>query len=213
MAYGPSTRTATDVKRSVQRTFGDESGVQLEDADLIMWINDAQEEIVKRNKLIKTTATSSTVADQAEYTFPSNDILQIESLHVGGTKINNVPFAQADLDLISDDLAAERGTPVAWWEWGGTFTLYPAPSTVLPIKLYYTKRPTRITLLTETLSLPDKFFKQIVDYVLQQAYEMDEEPEMSQMKQAQFENGLLEMADEERAAQQMTYQTITFVEL
>lgn len=212
MAYGPSTRTVNDVMRAVKRTFGDESGVQLEDADIFMWVNDAQEEIVKRNKIIKTTATATAIAGQADYTFPTEDILQIESLHVDGQKLQNMPFAQADEDFINKDNAAESGTPVLWWEWGGTFTLWPAPSSALTIKLFYTKKPARITASTDLLSVPDKYYRQVVDYVLQQAYEMDEDWQASQVKAQQFDSGLLDMAEEERTAQQMTYPTITIID-
>jgi len=212
MSYGPSTRTVNDVKRAVQRIFGDESGVQLEDADIFMWVNDAQDEIVKRNRIIKATSTSASVASQKDYTFPTDDIIQIESLHFDGQKLQNMPFAQADQDIITTDSAAEVGTPVLWWEWGGTFTLWPAPSSALEIKLYYTRKPARITTGTDLLSAPDKYYKQVVDFVLQQAYEMDEEPQLSEMKGQQFDNGLTDLAEEERSAQQLTYPTITFVD-
>ena len=212
MSYGPSTRTVSDVQRAVKRTFGDESGVQLEDADIFMWINDAQDEIVKRNKIIKVSSTSASITNQKDYTFPMEDILQIESLHYDGQKLPNMPFAQADQDIISTDSSAERGTPTLWWEWGGTFTLWPAPDGVKEIKLFYTKKPARVTASTDLLSVPDKYYKQVTDYVLQQAYEMDEDWQASGVKAQQFDNGLIDLAEEERSAQQMTYSTITFID-
>jgi len=210
--YGPATRTVADVVRALKRTFGDESGVQIEDADILMWINDAQDEIVKRNKILKAASTATSIINQASYQFPTEDILQIESLHFDEMKLQNMPFAQAEQDFINKDTPTEYGTPILWWEWGGVFTLYPAPNQMLEIKLYYTKKPVRITSVIDLLSVPDKYYKQVVDYAMQQAYEMDEEPELSQMKGQQFETGLDNMAEEERTAQQMTYPTITILD-
>ena len=39
-----------DVANRVKRTFGDESGVQVTDDDIIRWVNDAQLEISRQNE-------------------------------------------------------------------------------------------------------------------------------------------------------------------
>jgi hypothetical protein len=44
---------------------------------------------------------------------------------------------------------------------------------------------------------------------MQQAYEMDEDFQNSAAKMQQFEAGLNEKSEEERTAQNMTYETIT----
>lgn len=213
MAYSPTTRTTQDVATSVKRTFGDESGVQLTDSDILMWINDAQEEIVKRNKVLKATATSAAVVGQADYAFPTSNILQIESLHYDGSKLENIPFVEAENDFISPENAGEVGIPQVWWEWGGSFTLWPAPDDTAAIKLYFTQSPAIVTSVSaqQVLSLPDKYFRQIVNYVLQQAYEMDENWDGSQIKGQQFDTDLQAMGQEERSAENMTYPVVNLV--
>jgi len=210
MAYSPSVRTVQEVLQSVTRQFGDESGVQLETADIIRWINDAADEINRRNKVLKATSTTVSVAGQQDYTFPSDRILQIESLHYAGSRLPNMPFAQAEEEIINTaSQINDQGVPYLWYEWGGKFSFWPKPATVENITLYFTQRPVPVVATTDVIPLPDKYFQAIVQYVLQQAYEMDEDWNASQAKAQQLDANIGEMAEEERTAQNMTYSTIT----
>lgn len=209
MSYSPPTRLVSEVMTAVKRQFGDESGVQLEDADIVRWINDAQDVITAKNKVLKAKSTTPAVAGQAAYTFPSDNIHQIESIHFKGYRVPNMNFAEAEEQIFTADPSQlALGEPVLWYEWAGTFTFWPAPNTTDNIVLYYTKRPTRVTTSTDTLSIPDKYYQDVVRYVLSQAYEMDEDMGNAQAKGAQFEASLNELSEEDRTAQNMTYSVL-----
>lgn len=213
MSYSPPSRLASEVMTAVKRQFGDESGVQLEDADLIRWINDAQDVIVAKTKVTKAKSSIAATANQASYTFPSENIHQIESIHYDSNRIPNMSFPEAEEYIFSaDPEQVAFGNPVLWYEWAGTFTFWPAPDATKNIDLYYTKRPTRVTTGTDLLSLPDKYYQDVVRYVLQQAYEMDEDLGSAQAKGQQFEASMNEFSEEDRTAQNMTYNTITVYE-
>lgn len=199
--------------QAIKRMFGDESGVQLEDTDLIGWINDAQDEIVKRNHVLKATGTAPSVIGQAAYSFASLNILQVESLHYDGRKLRNVPFAEAERLIIDPANATESADiPWLWYEWNGVFTIFPTPTSVKTITVYYTKVPTKVTSTMDVLSVPDKYYQYVISYVLQQAYEMDEDLQASQSKAQQFADGLAVLNEEEKTAQNMSYSTIVVVE-
>ena len=210
MTINASTRTVQEVLTAVQRQFGDESGVQLENNDIIRWINDAQDIIVAKNKVLKAKSTTPAVAGQASYTFPSDNIHQIESIHYNGYRVPNMGFPEAEEQIFkADPLAVSLGDPVLWYEWAGTFTFWPAPNDTHNIDLYYTQRPTHVTQVSDVLSVPDKYYQDVVRYCMQQAYEMDEDMANSQAKGQQFDASLNEKSEEERTAQNMTYDTIT----
>jgi hypothetical protein len=221
MGYSPPTKTGADVKRQVQRQFGDESGVQLEDADIIMWVNDAQDAIVAANHPLKSKTSSASIVGQYEYTYPAVGIDQIESIHYDGSFLPNKVFSQAEIDIFSaDPQRVISGAPQYWYEWGGTFGFWPTPDIAKPIAIYFSAQATKITALTATgvagvdlLSTPDEYFRAIVQYVLQQAYEMDEDANMSGLKASQFSEGIAAMSDDERMAQNMTYPVIGIREL
>lgn len=212
--YGPPTRKVSEVMSAVKRQFGDESGVQLEDADILRWITDAQDTINYTNKVLKATATIPAAALQTSFTFPASQVLQIESLHCNGVRIPNIPFSQAEESLIGADPDA-TGTPQFWYEWGGSFTIWPALQAAGTLTIYYTQlvQPIPANWDSDTLlSLPDKYFADIVSYVLQQAYEMDEDWQASGAKNEQFKNSVEAKSEDERRAQDMTFSVITIVD-
>lgn len=212
MSYQVPTRTVLDVKKSITRTFGDESGVQIEDNDILMWINDATEEITNRNKILKGTATINSVVGQSTYTFPAIQIHEVESIHYDGGILPNMTFQQAEESLIGDGtILTQQGEPELWYEWGGSFTLWPVPATVKVITLYYTLRPVRVTTTGDTLKIPDKYYQNILNYALQKAYELNEDWQASQVKGQQFDASVADMGEEERTAQNMTYPIITLI--
>jgi hypothetical protein len=210
MSYAPPTRLVSEVITAAQRQFGDEAGVQLDSADVIRWINDAQDIIVAKNKVLKAKSSSTTVASQSTYTFPTQNIHQIEAIHYNGYRVPNMSFPQAEeLIFRSDPINVVLGDPQIWYEWAGTFTLWPTPNAAKTLDLYYTQRPAQVTSTTDVLAVPDKYYQDVVRYVMQQAYEMDEDMANSQVKAQQFEDSLNNMSEEDRTAQTMTYSTIT----
>ncbi len=76
----------------------------------------------------------------------------------------------------------------------------------------YIAQPTDITSTSsDVLSLPDETFTDIVNFVLMKAYEMDENPQMMAVKQAEYSASVAERGETERLAATMTYETnITF---
>ena len=213
MALRPSTRTYAMVKRAVKRTFGDEAGVQLGDADILQWANDAQQAINTKNKIFKAKSTTQSVAGQASYTFPVELIQQVESLTYDGSPLRPVEMAEAQLRIQGTDPHGEQaGTPVCWYEWAGEFVLYPTPDDVKDIALYYTRYPTPLSGSDEEfLDVPDKYFQAVVDYILWKCYEMDEDWNGAQLKENHFRGALEEQAEEEREVAHMTYPTISEV--
>lgn len=215
MSYNNPTKTVANVANSVKRLFGDESGVQLVDNDIITWTNEAQQAIADSTKVLKAKATTSMVAGTNTYSLSSitPKILQIESLLVNGRRIGNMSVAQAEETISqSDPLAEEEGFPAFWYEWAGEITFWPKPNLNAEILIRYTANPDVVSALTDLLSLPDEFFSDVVNFVLKRAYEMDENESMMNYKRQEFENSMMELTDEERQAQNMTYETLTVYE-
>jgi hypothetical protein len=192
MSQVTATHTVSDVIKHVQRQFGDESGVQVTSEDIIRWVNLAQNEIFRRNEPVKATSTADLVAGQYKYTFPSN-ILQVEKMRANGSTVRYMSFQEAEEYVESTDPTnASTGTPQIWYEYGGTFMFWPVPdkSVVGGIDLFYVPVPTAVAAPTDILSVPDTYYNRLLEYVLKQAYEMDENFEAAQIKDAQFSEGL-----------------------
>ena len=210
MSLRPSTRTFGVLLQDVKRLFGDEAGVQVENADVQRWANSAMTEIVSNNKAIKAKSTLSTTIGTATYTFPAVKIQQIEALHYENVRLENLQFAEAERYIISNDpQQTETGTPLFWYEWDGELTVWPKPDAVGTLTLYYTAYATELTGdTTQFLDVPDRFYNAVVDYVMSKVYEMDEDMQASQMAEQRFRAALENQMEDERQAQHMTYPVI-----
>lgn len=210
LGYSPATRRVSEIVNQVRRTFGDEAAVQISDSDIFAWVNDAQDEIVNTNKPLKTRSFTYTVKGIAEYQFPGANIAQLDAIHYDGRPLKNSSFAQIEQDDPNPNVG--DGTPQVWYEWGGAFKLYPAPDDAKQLTLFYTARPERISRADQVLSVPDKYYQAIRDYVLAQAYELDENYSAMQAKRNQFDAAISQRGEEERTAQSLTYETITLID-
>jgi hypothetical protein len=193
------TRLVSDVGVAVRRQFGDESGVQITDADILRWVNDGQNEINLKNKVLKAIATTNIVASQSLYSIPVEDTVNIESIHFNGVPLRSMSYVEAEqyilLNPANDTFA---GDSLIWYEYAGSINLWPIPQSNVTngLTILIIKAPAQVTMLSDTLQLPDKYFNSLVTYVLQQAYEMDEDWDASSFKSQQFEKGVGELSDE-----------------
>lgn len=204
-----------DVAEYVKRTFGDEAAVQISDADILRWANAAQRELATRNDVLRGTATADLMQGVWEYDLSSIPIFKIHSLYVNNRPINNTSFQHAEEYILSNDPDRKAtGLPTMWYKWGNTIGFWPRPDKTIAegIKIYYVAQPAPVEEITGVLELPDEYFNRVVEYVLSQAYELDENAEVSDIKLRQFSEGLSRMAGNHDRPQNETYPTITVLE-
>jgi hypothetical protein len=215
MSYSPPTKTVGDVYDAVKRMFGDESGVQLTNTDIVRWVNEAQVDLASQNQIIPAVATLPVLANVATYDLTSvtPKIDSVASILLDGRRVGNIPISQAEESIsLLDPESYEIGAPQFWYEWAGEITFWPTPGQNYTLTLRYTAEPTDVTVnAADVLSVPDECFTDIVNFVLMKSYEMDENPEMMAVKQAEYSSSVAERGETERQAQTMTYETtITF---
>ena len=211
----PTTKRLSDVMTEVKRAFGDESGVQLTDSDLIRWTNAGQVDIVTKNKILKALAQTDIVAGTAQYAFPSVSVIEVESIHVDGSPIPALSFVEAEEYILKyDSDRSDSGTPRIWYPYAGQIFLWPKPDSNITngLSLFYTPMPTAVVASGDLLGIPDKYFNTLINYVLYKAFEMDENFDASSLKMQEMMGNLQEFADEEAKVFNRTYDRITIVE-
>lgn len=203
----------SDIKTRVKRQFGDESAVQITDADIYRWITDGQVEIVKQNEsLLQVVSTSSSVAAQPGYALPS-DLMILKTILYDSNRLKGLSLQQFEeyIDGWQNTNIYGVGTPVVYMVFASTITLFPTPDTSLTngIKIYYCKKPLAVTADIDPISLPDTYHPAIVDYCLSQAYELDEDWAASGNKAQQLQQSINYLKDKEVQTEDIYYPTIT----
>jgi hypothetical protein len=187
-----------DVSIRVKSQFGDTSGAQVSDDAILRWINDAQREIVNSNLLLRDVKYTDVVIGQHDYTFPTDKVLAIEALYIDGTPLEAVTVQQAREFQMTRDPNFERqqDIPTIWYERAGVITVYPKPAKNITngLKIEFLKTPAELTAMTDTLAVPDRYFNEVVNFVLAQAMEMDENFSAATYKFSQFREGLNRLA-------------------
>ena len=208
--FTDTTLHVSDVLSHIKRQFGDEAAVQITDSDIIRWVNAGQAEIFRRSEPIKSSMTADIVAGQATYSFPG-DILRVQSLLYNGLPLKQLSYQEAEEYILDEDPnTTALGTGIIWYEWGGTFTIYPTPdsSSTGGLTIQYVRKPVVVEAATDLLSIPDAYYNRLIEYVLQQAYEMDENFQASELKGTQFTQNLESYTNPENTIGN-TYPTIT----
>ena len=207
------TKQAIEVITRVKTQFGDNSGAQLNDATIIRWINDGQQEIVNNNAILKDTKLGNIVANQAEYSFPSDKVQYIEAIYVEGRPVRNLsPQSFRDFILEKDPtLQARSDYPELWYERGGIITFYPVPQKSFTdgLKMEYVRMPDPVTATNSPLSIPDRYLNELVNYCMIQALEYDENYPAAQYKLGQFKEGLDRLHYKENISQSDLYPVIS----
>lgn len=189
-----ATITLGELQTFIKRQFGDESGVQITDADITRWTNMATTEIVAKNKILQATATTAGAAGQAVYNLSdiATDMIAIEDVSYGSGQ----SLQQTDNSGIKKLLGgstAEAGLPQYWYTWANGLKLWPVPNTAETLTIDYVKVPARVSGSGDVLPLPDVYYERICNFVLSKAYELDEDSTNSANQRRLFEDKLTEM--------------------
>ena len=172
----------SDIQTRVKRQFGDESGVQIADADIIRWINEGQRHIVSTNEgLLEKTAVSSSQSNIQSYPLPI-DILILQS--VSYQDLNQLSYIKLKAFSMNqfneyvdgwDGSTFAPGTPTIFTVFANQLLIFPIPTLSVPnaFKIFYTRTPTDVVGVTDTPDLPLLYHDVLVKYCMQQAYETD----------------------------------------
>lgn len=119
-------------------------------------------DLIQRAKCYETTATTTSVIGQSEYTFPT-DAIEIKQITYDNQKLEAMSQRQY-FALNLSGTTSPIGRPTHYIVWGSTYTLFPTPDTAYTIKLWTISNPGTIT-STSTIPVPSEFHGRLVNGV------------------------------------------------
>lgn len=178
--------TVSKVFTRVQNLFGDTDQIQITEAMVIDWINDAQREAVMQHEaLLPEETTIAAVADQSTYSLPS-DLFTLRHVYFDGYMIKYM--TQLELNERVDgwrnpDLFPSAVLPVAYTRVkDNEIILFPAPTESGTITVVYSRYSQDVTTTADPIDLPEYYHSYVEHFCMMKAYELDENWDASDRK-------------------------------
>ena len=185
------------IKRRVKRQFGDTSGAQITDEDIIDWINQGMVDIVRRTECLVSHRQASVVQNDPSYTLPP-DVLFIQRVTLDGNTLAST--SQQSIDYLGRDTDnAGAGTPYTYFLSGNVINLYPKPSVDGNdnLDIFYVRMPTEVAVDNDVPEIPLFMHEDIIRYCLARAKELDDDLEgaaaLGQEYDSRMNNALFEI--------------------
>lgn len=156
--------TPTEIETAARNRYNSigDSFFSSEEILSLMW--DACLDITRECNLIERTYTTSTVASQQEYSFPTSTIT-IKRITYDGKKLKPISMREDDAITGLNQSTTSEGTPQYYFIWNETIYLRPIPSSIATLKIFTYNEPSQI-LTSSTLEIPTQFHLDLVDYIV-----------------------------------------------
>lgn len=217
MAVEIYTHTGQNVADAVTQKFGDIGMVQLTNVMLLAWINDGMRKMTGEIPFLEALATTAEVAGQAQYDFAAlfaaQRIQDISQVLVEGLPVDILPWQQfqplASVNVLQSNLVEFQSYSGAFW--GTVLNLYPASqnNVAAGISVYFHQYPLELTSLASTLTVPDRFYNGLVEYVLAQALVLNENYPAAQQMLGYHEASLQRQAEKNNQTPTDFYPSVT----
>ncbi len=183
--------TPTEIETAARNRYnsvGDSFFSQDEILDL-MW--DACLDMTRECNLIERVYTTSTVASQQEYSYPTSTI-SIKRITYDGKKLKPITMREDDAITGLNQSTTSEGTPQYYFVWNETIYLRPIPSSVATLKIFTYNEPSELT-NTSTLEIPTQFQMDLVDYIVSEMAAKDSNFEAAQYYANKWERSKMDI--------------------
>ena len=201
----------TDIAEQVKNKFGDLGGVQITDEMILSWINNGQRDIAATSNFLQRLASTDVIANQAMYAldtlFANQRMLGYEQITLDGEPVKMLQFGDFQKRLRSDTSVEDAIGAI----WENALYLWPVPVSDLAdgLTIYYHAYPADLGSITDTLTVPDRFFNILIDYVHSEALEVEESFEAAAAVKQRAAIGLRGELERDTISPTAFYPTIT----
>lgn len=167
--------------------------------------------------VLEKLATADAVASQIEYVLPA-DLFILRSVSFrrdANTSYNSMQgMSLQQFDQFIDGWDGNQfgnGWPQTYHVYEGKLKIWPASDTavVAGFKIYYSRRPLDRVNDADEIDLPIPYHNAVVNYCLQQAYELDEDLQSAAYKKGQVTESILLNKEREKWTAREHYPIIT----
>ncbi len=136
--------TPNDLQEYARRQYNASADQFFSDSELYQHIWAAEYELAYKAMLIERVYTTTTVASQQEYSYPT-DTIAIKRVTYDGVKLVPITFKEDDTLTLGNAATTATGSPQFYAIWNETLYLRPVPDDDLTLKLFTYNEPTAVT--------------------------------------------------------------------
>lgn len=186
---------------AVKNKFGDTGGVQITDAMILEWINNGVREIVQQNPFLMKTASTGVLAGQNIYDlgalFSTSRMFRLDMVTLNGKSLKIVPLPEFQAYVTDSAPEDSNGYPVLAGGrpqigtiYADKLTLWPIPQKTIAaaIVIFFRAYPADLVSMTDALTVPDRLYNALFDYVTAQAHELAEDSALAQVALSHFQD-------------------------
>jgi hypothetical protein len=139
-----------------------------------------------------------------------SDILKLFSVKFDGVALTGLSQQNADEFIATYDQGnLTSGVPTHYWVFANKITLFPVPSLVKNISVYYIRKPLAVAVDGDTPEIPVQYHTQIVDYCIAKAMQQDNNLNGYLTKMQEFKGNIQESFTDKSWAEQNAYPSIS----
>jgi hypothetical protein len=142
------------------------------DEELYDLVYEAEMEIATECEAIEEIYTTSTVASQREYDYPTR-AMRIHRITYDGERLEPIDFLEDDGITGYEETTTSTGDPLYYAIFANRIFLRPVPASVATLKIYAIVMPSEHTAITSSMTVPEQYRPPIKDYILSQMFAKD----------------------------------------
>jgi hypothetical protein len=182
--------TSVEVETAARQQYNAVGDTNWSQSEIMSLIYAACLDMARKSFIIEDVFSSSTVASQQEYSYPTN-VISIKRVTYAGAKLEKISFKEDDYLTGQNQATTATGTPTHYAEFNNTIYLRPTPSAVGTLKVFAFVEPQAVT-TTSTLEIPTLFHMDLVDFVLSRMYAKDKDFNSAQYFQGLWADHIME---------------------
>lgn len=182
--------TVTSYKTQITAKAGLDTSA--DDALMLIWLNQAYEDIVLRTHCKVRPASLTLTAGTDTYSLPTQALAILEPYNSSSGKTGLMkPIDLTEMARKRTGQTSTSGTILYYVLMGDLLELYPAPSTGDTLNLWYVPRPTALSSGSDTPSdIPSEYHKLLEFFALAEAYEYHRKMSLMTYNKGLYEQGI-----------------------
>lgn len=155
--------TPTEIESAARNRYNAVGDTFFSSSEILDLMYQACIELAREANVIEQVYTTSTVASQQEYSYPTTAVA-IKRITYEGAKLQPITMREDDAITGLSASTTDSGTPAYYFIWNKEIYLRPIPSGVGTLKIFTINEPQAIT-STSTLEVPTHFHMDLTHYI------------------------------------------------